>query len=100
MYYVPHRSAGPVGVGGGVGVSVGVTDSSTHDIFGTSRWSLPGYIIGTSLRADKVLVTLTSFSRSQENLDDKLLYQRYLLNQLMEFHQTFLDNEKSNEPLS
>ena len=28
----------------------------------------PGYIIWTSLRADKVSVTLTSFSRSQKDL--------------------------------
>ena len=31
--------------------------------------NLPGYIIGTSLRADQVLVTLTPFSSSQEDLD-------------------------------
>ena len=35
-------------------------------------WNLPylhGYIVGTSQRADYVLVTLTPFSRSQEILD-------------------------------
>ena len=31
--------------------------------------NLPGYIIGPSLRADKILVTLTLFSRSKEDLD-------------------------------
>ena len=31
--------------------------------------NLPGYIIGTNLRADQVLVTLTPFSSSQEDLD-------------------------------
>ena len=31
--------------------------------------NLPGYIIGSSLRAGYVLVTLTSFSRSQEDWD-------------------------------
>ena len=48
-------------------------------------------IIGAGLRADYVLVTLTSFSRSQEELDDKVLYPRYLLNQLMDFPQTCID---------
>ena len=36
--------------------------------------NLPEYIIGASKRADYVLVTLTSLSRSQEDLDDKFLY--------------------------
>ena len=31
--------------------------------------NLHGYIIGTSLRVDLILVTLTSFSRSQEGLN-------------------------------
>ena len=31
--------------------------------------NLPGYIIGTILRADLVLVTLTLFETSQEALD-------------------------------
>ena len=31
--------------------------------------NLPGYIIGTRLKADQVLVTLTTFSRSQQDLD-------------------------------
>ena len=44
--------------------------------------NLPGCIIGTSLRADKALVALTSFSRSKEDLGDKFLYPRYLMNQL------------------
>ena len=52
--------------------------------------NLSGYIIGTSLRAALVLVTLTSFSRSQD-LGDKFLYPRYLLKQLMGFHQICLD---------
>ena len=40
--------------------------------------SLLENIIGASLRADYVLVTLTLLSRSQD-LDDKFLYPRYLL---------------------
>ena len=31
--------------------------------------NLQGYIIGTSLRANKIVVTLISFSRSQEDLN-------------------------------
>ena len=50
---------------------------------------LPVYIIGTSLRADKVLVTLTLFSRSQDDLHNKYLYPRYLMNQFTEFHQIY-----------
>ena len=53
--------------------------------------NLHGYINGTSLRAEYILVTLTSFSRSLEDLDDNFLYPRYLLNQWMEFHQTCMD---------
>ena len=53
--------------------------------------NLPEYIIGASLRADYVLVTLTSLSDSQEGLDDKILVPRYLLNQWMDFLQTCKD---------
>ena len=36
--------------------------------------NMPGCIIGISIRADKVLVSLTLYSRSQEDLGDKFLY--------------------------
>ena len=45
--------------------------------------------MGTSLRADYISVTLTSFPRSHEDLNGIWLYpQYYLLNQWVEFHQT------------
>ena len=48
------------------------------------------YIISASWRADWILATLILFSRPQEDLDDKFLYPRYLMNQSMEFHQIYL----------
>ena len=64
----------PIGVcvGVGSGVGVGMTYSCTHDISGTSNVippNLHGYVIGTSLRADKILVTFARFSRSQAVLN-------------------------------
>ena len=53
--------------------------------------NLPGCITGTSLRADSVLVIFTSFSKAHEDLGEKFLYPRYLMNQLMEFHQIYLN---------
>ena len=53
--------------------------------------NLPENVIGASLTADYALVTLTSLSWSQEDLNDKFLYSRYLLNQWMDFLQTCID---------
>ena len=53
--------------------------------------NLPGCSTGTSLRADWVLVTLTSFSMSQKDLGDKFRYPQYLMNLLMEFPQIYLN---------
>ena len=45
-----------------------------RDRFLGIQQTLPGCFIGTSLMADKVLVTLTSFSRLQEDIGYKFLY--------------------------
>ena len=55
--------------------------------------NLSEYIIWPSLRADKVLVTLTLFSRSEEDLEkmNVLLKMRNLMSHCLDCHQTCKD---------
>ena len=62
-------------VTGGLRCQILVLTISFEQVDGFSS-NLPGYIIVLSLRSD--LVTLPSFSRPQEDLDDQFLYQQYL----------------------
>ena len=68
----------------------------SHELVGRFQPVLHGYNIGTWWRADLILVTMTNFSRSVQDLNCQIWAKRclcaqYLMNQLADFNQICMD---------